>query len=93
MFDGFRTSKVASRIRAAVESEMEALRRAVADAADRANAADAGLRESEARARNLRENLTETGRELATARRELAALRPPEPEHTPGISTPILRKR
>jgi ribosomal protein L17 len=90
MLDGFRTSKVASRIRQAVESEMETLRRAAVDAADRASTADAGWREAETRARNLRVSLTETGRDLATARRELAALRPPEP--APDISTPALRR-
>lgn len=78
LWDGFKVSKVADRIRQSVESEMDALRRTAADAADRASAADAGRREAEARARNLKENLTETGRELTTARRELAALRPPE---------------
>ena len=93
IWDGFRQSKVATRIRAAVDAEMEALRRTAADAAERASAADAGRREAEARAKNLRENLAETGRELATARRELAALRPPEQERTPGISTPVLRRR
>lgn len=93
LFDGFRNSKVATRIRVAVETEMEALRRTAADASDRASAADAGRREAEARAKNLRDNLTETGRELAAARRELAALRPPEPERAPGISTPVLRRR
>ncbi|TAT87196.1 hypothetical protein ELI54_02665 [Rhizobium ruizarguesonis] len=92
-FDGFRISKVTARIRAAVESEMEALRRLASDAADRATAADAGRRAAEERARNLKENLTEVGRDLATARRELAALRPPEPERTPGISMPTLRPR
>ena len=91
VFDGFRNSKVAARIRAAVESEMEALRRVASDAAERATAADAGRRVAEERARNLKENLTETGRELATARRELAALRPPEPECVPGMSTPAPR--
>ncbi|BCH63265.1 hypothetical protein RvVAT039_04810 [Agrobacterium vitis] len=93
MLDGFRTSKVASRIRQAVESEMETLRRAAASAADRASAADAGRREAEARAKNLRANLTDTARELAAARQELAALRPPEPDRAPGISTPVLRRR
>ncbi|MFC3163278.1 hypothetical protein [Ciceribacter thiooxidans] len=92
IWDGFQKSRVAARIRAAVESEMEALRRTADDAADRASAANAGWREAEERAKNLRENLAETGRELATARRELAALRPPEPERTPGISTPALRR-
>lgn len=93
LFDGFKQSKVAARIRAAVESEMEALRRTAADAADRASAADAGRRDAEERARNLRQNLTDTGRQLAAARQELATLRPPEPERTPGISTPALRRR
>lgn len=90
MLDGFRTSKIASRIRQAVESEMETLRRAAVDAADRASTADAGRREAETRARNLRASLTETGRDLATARRELAALRPLET--APDISTPALRR-
>ncbi|OCJ65654.1 hypothetical protein A6U96_07500 [Agrobacterium tumefaciens] len=93
LFDGFKQSKVAARIRAAVDAEMEALRRTAADAADRASSADAGRREAEARAQNLRQNLTDTGRELAAARHELAALRPPEPERAPGISTPVLRRR
>lgn len=92
MFDGFRRSKVAARIRSTVESEMEALRRAAAHAAERASAASAARQEAEERAKNLRQNLTETGRELAVARSELAALRPPEPERTPGISTPALRR-
>ncbi len=90
MLDGFRASKVAARIRQSVESEVEALRRTAADAADRASAADAGRREAETRAKNLRASLTETGRDLATARRELAALRPPEP--APGNSAPALRR-
>ncbi len=90
MFDGFRNSKVASSIRQAVESEMEALRRTAADAADRATAAAAGRREAEARSKNLRENLAETGRELATARRELAVLRLSEPAR--GISIPAPRR-
>lgn len=92
-FDGFRMSKVAARIRAAVETEMEALRRTATNAAERASVADAGRREAEARAKTLRDNLTETGRQLAAARQELATLRPPEPERAPGISTPALRRR
>lgn len=92
LFDGFKQSKVAARIRAAVDAEMEALRRTAADAADRASAADAGRREAEERARNLRASLTDSGRQLAAARQELATLRPPEPERTPGISTPSLRR-
>jgi hypothetical protein len=92
LFDGFKQSKVAARIRAAVDAEMEALRRTAADAADRASAANAGRREAEERATNLRASLTDTGRQLAAARQELATLRPPEPERTPGISTPALRR-
>lgn len=93
MLDGFRASKVASRIRAAVDSEMEALRRAAADASDRASAASTARQEAEQRAKTLRDNLTDTGRQLAAARQELATLRPPEPERAPGISTPALRRR
>ncbi|MCM2403430.1 plasmid recombination protein [Rhizobium sp. S153] len=76
MWDGFRRSKVQERIRQAVASEMDGLRRTAAESADRASAADAGRREAESRARNLRENLSETGRQLAEVRQELAALRP-----------------
>lgn len=93
IWDGFRLSKVQERIRQAVESEIGDLRGQAAAAAERATAADTARREAETRSRNLRENLTEVGRDLATARRELAALRPPEPERTPGISTPALRRR
>ncbi|MXN44093.1 hypothetical protein GR138_02760 [Shinella kummerowiae] len=89
LFDGFKRSKVAARIRATVDAEMEALRRTAADAAERATAADTGRREAEARARNLRQNLTDTGRELAAARHELAALRPLEPERAPGVQPPL----
>ncbi|MCQ1770361.1 plasmid recombination protein [Neorhizobium galegae] len=93
LFDGFKQSKVADRIRAAVEAEIEGLRRTAADAADRATAASTARQEAEQRAKNLRANLTDTARELAAARQELAALRPPEPDRAPGISTPVLRRR
>ncbi|MBY3167386.1 plasmid recombination protein [Rhizobium laguerreae] len=93
MLDGFRKSKVAARIRQSVESEVEALRRTAADAADRASAASTARQEAEQRAKTLRDNLTDTGRQLAAARQELATLRPPEPERAPGISTPALRRR
>lgn len=87
LWDGFRKSKVQDRIRAAFESEMGDLRRSATAAADRASAADAARRETETRARHWRENLADTGRQLAEARQELAALRPPEPvrgsAHTP----------
>lgn len=76
MWDGLRKSRVQDRIRQSVESEMEVLRRTAAEFADRASAADAARRAAESRARNLRENLTETGRQLAETRQELAALRP-----------------
>ncbi|MFD1328735.1 plasmid recombination protein [Mycoplana ramosa] len=84
LWDGFRASKVADRIRQSIESEMEALRRTAAESADRASAADAGRREAESRARNLKENLTETGRQLAETRQELAALRPESTPSTPA---------
>lgn len=84
LWDGFKVSKVADRIRQSVESEMEALRRTAAESADRASAADTGRREAESRARNLKQNLAETGRELATARQELAALRPESAPSTPA---------
>ncbi|MBD8653653.1 hypothetical protein IFT66_21390 [Rhizobium sp. CFBP 13726] len=79
LWDGLRKSKVAARIRKAVESEVEDLRKQAAAASDRASAADAGRREAETRARNLRDNLTDTGRQLAEAKQELAALRPRAP--------------
>lgn len=64
----FRVSRQCFRpVCAAAEFEMEALRQK--------NAADAVWRKSEARARNLSASLIEAGRDLAKARRELAALR------------------
>jgi len=84
LWDGFRQSRVQDRIRQSVESEVDALRRTAADAADRASTADAGRREAEARAKNLRASLTETGRELTAARQELAALRPESAPSAPA---------
>ncbi|MEH0292515.1 plasmid recombination protein [Agrobacterium sp. CCNWLW71] len=84
VLDGFRKSKVAARIRQSVESEVDALRRTAADAADRASTADAGRREAEARAKNLRASLTVTGQELTAARQELAALRPESAPSAPA---------
>ncbi|MDX0451242.1 hypothetical protein [Sinorhizobium medicae] len=72
--DGLRKSKIAARVRAAVDSEMVALR--IQAAAERAAAADTARQEAEMRARNLRENLMDTGRQLAEVREELAMLRP-----------------
>lgn len=78
LWDGLRKSAVAARIRKAVESELDELYRQATAAAERASAADAGRREAETRARNLRNNLTDAGRQLADARQELASLRPRE---------------
>lgn len=79
LWDGLRQSRIQDRLRETVASEMDGLRRAATDAADRASSADAGRREAETRARNLRQNLVEVGHQLAEARQELAALRPPQP--------------
>ncbi|MGV8938359.1 MAG: plasmid recombination protein [Allorhizobium sp.] len=76
LWDGLRKSAIAARIRKAIEPELEELQRKAAVASDRASAADAGRREAEIRARTLRENLTDTGRQLVYARQELASLRP-----------------
>lgn len=91
-WDGFRRSAVQDRIRQAVAVEMEDLRQTAADASNRASSAIAARQEAETRARGLRASLTDTGRALTAARQELAALRPPEPERAPGISTPDLRR-
>lgn len=90
LWDGLRKSKVAARIRKTVESEVEDLRRQTSAAAERASAADAARRETEARVRNLRQNLSETGRQLVEAREEIAALRPLEP--TPGRALAPVRR-
>lgn len=84
LWDGLRQSRIQDRIRRSVESEVDALRRTAADASDRASVADAGRREAEARAKNLRVSLTEIGRELSAARQELAALRPESAPSTPA---------
>ncbi len=90
LWDGLRKSRVAAGIRKAVESEMNALRMQTVAAAERATAADTARRETEARVRNLRQNLTDTGRQLAAARQEIVALRPPEP--APGSALAPLRR-
>ncbi len=93
-WDGFRKSAVEARIRRSLDSEMDGLRQQTVAAEDRATAAHDGRRKAEEQARDLRENLTEAGRQLAAARRELVFLRPPEPEpeRTPGMSPPGLRR-
>lgn len=79
-WDGFRQSRVADRIRASVEREMERLRAQATSAADRASKADADRKEAVERARILDQSLTETTAQRDAARKELARLRPPEPE-------------
>lgn len=90
-FDGFRQSKVAARVRAAVAAEMDRLRDQAssaerrADVADnRASAAESLRRKAEDRARNLDAALTETAAQRDAARREVQLLRPPEPEPSLG---------
>lgn len=90
-FDGFRVSKVAERVRAAVAVEMERLRDQAssaerrADAADnRARAAESDRQKAEDRARTLDGALTETAAQRDAARREVQRLRPPEPEPALG---------
>jgi len=94
-WDGFRKSAVEARIRRSLDSEMGALREQATVAADRATAAHDGMRQAEAQVRDIRETLKEAGRQLAAARREIAFLRPPEPEpeQTLGMSPPGLRRR
>lgn len=87
LWDGFRQSRIQDRLRETVTSEMDHLRQAATDAANRAAAADAGRREAETRARNLRQNLTEVGHQLAEARQEIVTLRLSEPVPGP-VSAP-----
>jgi hypothetical protein len=91
VIDGFRKSKVAARVRAAVAVEMNRLRDQVssaerrADAANnRASVAEAAHRKAEDRSWNLDAALTETEAQRDALRREVARFRPPEP--MPGSS-------
>ncbi|TAV90456.1 plasmid recombination protein [Rhizobium leguminosarum] len=84
VFDGFRRSRVADRIRAVVESEMTTLRERASSALKQAAAADAARREADSRASSLNSALTETEAQRDAARCEVQRLRPPEP--TPGPS-------
>ncbi|MGO6844819.1 hypothetical protein ACCS84_16665 [Rhizobium ruizarguesonis] len=84
VFDGWRHSKVADRIRAALESDMAALRERASSALERAAVAEAAYRKAETRASSLDAALTETEAQRDAARREVARLRPQEP--TPGPS-------
>lgn len=92
-WDGFRKSTVEARVRQSIDSQMDDLRQQAALAADRASTANAARRDAETKSRDLLTALRDTGRRLTEARRELAALRPPEPERAPGISTPAPRRR
>ncbi|MBY3531845.1 hypothetical protein HFN68_02635 [Rhizobium laguerreae] len=84
VFDGFRQSRVADRIRAAVDTDMAALRARAASALDQAAKADAARQKAVERASSLDAALTETEAQRDALRREVARLRPPEP--TPGPS-------
>lgn len=91
VWDGFRESKVAERIRAAVASEMDRLRDQAASADRRADAANrrASAEETarwkaEDRANTLDAALTETAAQRDAARDQVQRLRPPEPEPNPG---------
>ncbi|NKQ75087.1 hypothetical protein C3Y89_32990 [Rhizobium sp. UPM1132] len=91
MIDGFRVSKVAARVRAAVADEMERLREQAlsaerrADAAyKQASAAEAARQKADDKVRTFDAALTETQAQRDAARREVQRLRPPEP--TPAVS-------
>ncbi len=80
LWDGFRKSRVQDRIHKSVESEMDNLRSLASSAAERAIAADQARRRAEEKTRTLDRALAEVGAQRDDARRELARLRPPEPE-------------
>lgn len=88
LWDGFQKSRVQDRLREAVASDVDDLRKATTAASEHASAATVARQEAEARTRTLRQNLLEVGHQLAEARQELAALRPsepvPDPLHTPA---------
>lgn len=96
VFDGFRQSAVAERIRAAVAADMTALRdqasaadRRAAAANNRASAAEAAHSKAEGRADTLDVALAETTAQRDAARREVARLRPSEPTLGPGFGPSI----
>lgn len=92
-WDGFRKTAIEARVRQSIDSQMDDLRQQAALAADRASTANAARSTAETKSRDLLAALRDTGRRLTEARQELAALRPPEPERAPGISTPAPRRR
>jgi hypothetical protein len=92
VLDGFRESRVAARIRAAVESDMALLRERASSALQWAVNADAARQKAEVRASALDIALSETEAQRDALRREVARLRPLEP--TPGPSLgPGMRPR
>ncbi|WP_107340623.1 plasmid recombination protein [Agrobacterium pusense] len=85
VFDGWRHSKVADRIRAALESDMSALRERASSALEQAAKADAARRKAVERASSLDASLSETEAQRDALRREVARLRPPEPSPNPPL--------
>ncbi|MFN7092434.1 MAG: hypothetical protein ACK4P4_18010 [Allorhizobium sp.] len=80
LWDGFRKSQIQDRIHASVESEMNNLRSLASAEAERASKANEALRRAEEKARALDRALAEIGVQRDDARRELARVRPSEPE-------------
>lgn len=85
VYDGFRQSRIADRLRAVVESDMAALRERVASALQQAAKADADRRKAVERASSLDASLSETEAQRDALRREVARLRPPEPSPNPSL--------
>lgn len=80
LWDGFRKSRIRDRIHASVESEMNNLRSLALAETERASKANEARRRAEEKARTLERALAEIGVQRDDAWRELARLRPPEPE-------------
>lgn len=94
--DGWRHSKVADRLRAALESDMSALRERASSALEHAAKAEAARQKAVERASSLDAALAETEAQRDTLRREVARLRPPEPEPSLPLSPsmrPTARQR
>jgi len=80
VYDGFRQSRIADRIRAALESDMAAISERAASALQHAAKADADRQRAMERASSLDASLAETEAQRDALRREVSRLRPPEPE-------------
>lgn len=80
LWDGFRKSRIRDRIHASVESEMNNLRSLASAETERASKANEARRRAEEKARTLDRALAEIGVQRDEGWRELARLRPPEPE-------------